>query len=48
MSFAKSRLCGAILLILAAAVLLTGFSASRADREGTLLNAAFIHTCDER
>ena len=43
MSFAKSRLCGAILLILAAAVLLTGFSASRADREGTLLNAAFIH-----
>ena len=48
MSFAKSRLCGAILLILAAAVLLTGFSASRADREGTLLNAAFIHACDER
>ena len=48
MKFAKSRVIGAILLILAAAVLLTGVSAGRADLEGTLVNAAFVHASDER
>ena len=48
MKFAKSRVIGAILLILAAAVLLTGVSAGRADLEGTLFNAAFVHARDER
>ena len=48
MKFAKSRVIGAILLVLAAAVLVTGVSAGRADLEGTLFNAAFVHASDER
>ena len=48
MKFAKSRIIGAILLVLAAAVLVTGVSAGRADLEGTLFNAAFVHASDER
>ena len=39
MRYSKSRLCGAILLILAAALLAVGVFAARADREGTPLNA---------
>ena len=48
MSFAKSRLCGAILLILGAALLLTGIFASGAEREGTPLHGIYADSLNEK
>ena len=47
MRYSKSRLCGAILLILAAALLAFGVLAARADREGTSLNAPYSAALSE-
>ena len=47
MRYSKSRLCGAILLILAAALLAVGVLAARADREGTSLNAPYSAALSE-
>ena len=48
MKTAKSRLTGAILLILAAVIVFTGIFASRADQENTPLNAAFVAAESEK
>lgn len=48
MKFAKSRLCGLIVLILALALLFTGVCALRADQPGTPLNASFTAAQDEK
>ena len=48
MKNAKSRLSGAIVLILAIAVLLTGIFAARAPEEGTPLNAAYAAAQSEK
>lgn len=48
MKFAKSRLSGLILMILAVALLLTGVFSSRADQPGTPLNAAFAAAQSEK
>jgi len=47
MKFAKSRICGAILLILAAAVLVTGIFAGQAANEGTPLNPLYVASAAE-
>lgn len=48
MNFAKSRICGAILLILAAALMLTGAFSMKAPAEGTPFHAAFTRAADEK